>query len=119
MSKYKVLLAGCLAGLGLGGCATPVDHHVRVADWPALKVIEHHVDEKELRDQCSRFVGPLSTAMGCTVFLFGERQAHIFVSKDFPSDSILEHERLHATGHDHLGSSALQRMWQAWKTTDR
>jgi hypothetical protein len=119
MSKNKervcgvmgAVLAGCLA---LGGCVTPVDQHVRVADWPALKVVEHRVEEKELRDQCSAFVGPLSSPVGCTVFLFDKGQAHIFVSKDFPSDWALEHERLHAAGHDHVGSTALQSMWQAW-----
>ena|SRR6266850_2277521 len=110
------VLAGCLA---LGGCAIPVNQHVRVADWPALKVYEHHVDERELRDRCSPFMGPLASPQGCTVFMFDQRQAHIFVSRDFPSESILEHERLHASGHDHIGSSVMQGMWQTWKVRNQ
>jgi hypothetical protein len=111
--------AGVLAPavlLVVQGCmVVPIDGHVRVPDWPELKVIEHHVVEAEMRDQCVRFAPPLTTAAGCTIFDFDRREAHIYVSKDFPNASVLRHERLHAAGHDHVGSDHLHRAWVAWK----
>jgi hypothetical protein len=98
----------------LSGCAG-VDSHRRVADWPALKVVEHHLSNREMRDHCAPYMGPLESPLGCTVFYFDLGEAHIYVSKEFPAQFVLEHERLHAAGYDHIGSGGMQAMLNAWK----
>ena len=82
---------------------------------PALKVVEYHVSEAEMRDQCARYMPPLVSPSACTLFYFDRHEAHIYVSKDFPSAQILAHERLHAAGYDHVGSRAMTRLWQTWR----
>jgi hypothetical protein len=101
------------ASLSFSGCS--VIGHTRVADWPELKVLEHHVAHQEMRDRCTRFVGPFMTPEGCTVFYMDQGEAHIFVSKDFPSRLVLEHERMHAAGYDHIGSSNMRQILARWK----
>jgi hypothetical protein len=113
---WRLLLLSLLPCLPLSGCVVMIDDHAAIADWPQLKIVEYHVGEAELRDQCARFAPPFTTAAACTLFYFDRREAHVYVSKDFPNPSILEHERLHAAGYDHVGSEAMQRLWQAWKT---
>jgi hypothetical protein len=44
---------------------------------------------------------------------------HIYVSKGFPSEHVLEHERLHAAGYDHIGSDKLKRILERWKARQR
>src|SRR4051794_32324158 len=93
--KRAVYGFGAVVLMCLSGCAA-VDSHQRVADWPELKVVEHHVSNREMRDRCAQYTGPLVSPMGCTLFYFDLGEAHIYVSKEFPSDFVLEHERLHA-----------------------
>ncbi len=109
---------GAVGLMCLSGCAA-VDTHQRVADWPELKVVEHHVSNREMRDHCAPFVGPLESPLGCTVFYFDALEAHIYVSREFPSDFVLEHERLHASGYDHIGSVALQTMLKDWRARSK
>jgi hypothetical protein len=97
----------------LTGCAV-IDKHEPVPGWPELKVVEHHVATEEMLERCQRFVR-FSVPEGCTYFYFDRSEAHIYVRKDFPAGWVLKHERLHAAGYDHLGSTAMQRMLEAWK----
>jgi hypothetical protein len=103
---------------GLAGCAT-IDSHQRIAGWPELKVIEHHVSNREMRDRCEPYVGPWMSAQGCTLFFLDRREAHIYVSKEFPSQPVLEHERLHAAGYDHVGSVAMQGILKNWQAQSK
>jgi hypothetical protein len=107
-----VLLAAAM--LFASGCTT-VDGHRKVEGWPELKVLEHHVSQQELFDRCIKAVPPLSTPEGCTYFFLNRGEAHIYVSKDFPNSRVLEHERLHAAGYDHMGSNGMQRMVDRWR----
>ena len=111
----KSAVALLLACLPLGGCFGLIDGHTRVPDWPELKVVEFHVAETEMRDQCARYMPPFVSPSACTLFYFDRHEAHIYVSKEFPSDLILRHERLHAAGYDHRGSSAMARLWRDWR----
>jgi hypothetical protein len=110
----KTVLGLLVLSAALGGCAV-IDQHQKVPGWPELKVIEHHVAGYEVRDRCSRYAPPFSMPLGCTLFYLDQSEAHIYVSKDFPSQWVLEHERLHAAGYDHVGSTAMQRMLEKWK----
>ena len=112
-SKAIGLLLACLP---LGGCAgLMIDAHTRVADWPALKIVEHHVGEAEMRERCARYAPAFTSPSACTEFYFDLHEAHIYVSKEFPSASVLAHERLHAAGYDHRGSDAMARLWRGWQ----
>lgn len=112
---YIALLGLCAS---LSGCAV-INQHARVADWPDLKVVEHHVSHAEMHERCKRFVGPLMSPAGCTLFYLDQSEAHIYVSKDFPNRYVLEHERLHAAGYDHIGSDNMQRVVERWKARQR
>lgn len=112
--KNRVWLS-LLAALPLSGCMLMIDSHVRVPGWPELKIVEHHVSEAGLREQCARFAPPLTTPAACTQFHFALREAHIYVSKDFPSPRFLAHERLHAAGYDHPGSTSMAGLWRDWQ----
>lgn len=110
----KICLAVLLAAGSLAGCSV-MNEHVRVPGWPELKIIEHHVTHAEMRDRCQRAVSRLANPEGCTYFYLDQGEAHIYVSKDFPSDMVLRHERLHAEGYDHVGSKNMLRVLENWK----
>lgn len=112
----KAVLNVAVLGAALAGCST-IDRHEPVPGWPELKIVEHHVAAQEMRDRCARFVPPYQFTEGCTIFHFDRSEAHIYVSKDFPSRLVLEHERWHAAGYDHVGSSAMRRMLEAWRAS--
>jgi hypothetical protein len=114
-TSLKLLL---LLSAALSGC-TIIDRREPVPGWPALKVVEHHVAHDEMRDRCSPTVSAFFAAEACTYFDFDKSEAHIYVSKDFPTDWVLRHERLHAAGYDHFGSSSMREMLESWKKSKR
>jgi hypothetical protein len=118
LSQHAVWGFGAAVVMGLSGCAV-MDAHQRVAEWPELKVVEHHVSNQEMRDRCVPYVGFGMSPMGCTLFFLDQREAHIYVSKDFPSQPTLEHERLHAAGYDHVGSGSMQAILKNWNAQNR
>jgi len=112
----KSILGLVVLSAALSGCAIMIDTQNRVPGWPELKVVEHHVAHEEMYERCRQFVPAYSAPEACTVYYFSRSEAHIYVSKEFPNDWILRHERLHAAGYDHVGSTAMQQMLEAWKT---
>ena len=112
--KQKAFFAAAaLLAAGLGGCSV-MNTHEPVPGWPQLKVVEHHVSHAEMRDRCARYVSPFSFPEGCTLFYLDRREAHIYVSAELPSPGVLEHERLHAAGYDHVGSTNMRRVLEQW-----
>lgn len=104
----KALLCGLVLGL-LAGCA--VMGHEKVVGWPDLQIIEHHVAHAEMLDRCSRYVGFGSMPMACAEFNFPAKRCDIWFSADFPpSQFVIEHEREHCLGFDHVGSTEMQAM---------
>jgi hypothetical protein len=97
----------------LTGCAA-IDKHEQVPGWPELKVVEHYVAAEEMLERCQQFAR-FSVPEGCTLFYFQRSEAHIYVRKDLPAPWVLKHERLHAAGYDHIGSTAMQRMLEIWQ----
>ncbi len=115
MKKNNVARSfGSLLVLVAAGCTT-IDEQVRVADWPELKVIEHYVSYSEMREHCAKYAGPLMTPLGCTEFDFDAGEAHIYVTPELPMRAVLRHERLHAAGYDHAGSTYMARLWHTWR----
>jgi len=117
--SFAARLTSSLLLLAAAGCTT-IDPHVRVADWPELRVIEHHVGYREMAAHCRKYVGFLMTPLGCTEFNFAAGEAHIYVTPDLPlGKNVLEHERLHAAGYDHVGSTQMAELWHKWEMTHR
>ena len=93
------------------GCST-MDHQ-RVAGWPELEIIEHHVAHAEMRSRCARYAGFGMSPLACAEFDLAARECNIWFSADFPPQRfIVEHERLHCAGYDHAGSSGMARLLQ-------
>lgn len=113
MNNTKVLALTALTAF-LPGC-TLMSTHEPVPGWPQLKVVEHHVTDREVRGHCQKYAPPLTIAQGCTIFFLDQGEAHIYVSRELPARWILEHERLHAAGYDHVGSVRMLRLLQTWK----
>ena len=111
----KRILGLAVLSAALTGCALTIDSHRPVPDWPALKVVEHHVAHDEMYERCRRFVPAFSAPEGCTLFYFDLSEAHIYVNKESPSRWVLNHERLHAAGYDHIGSDHMRRALEAWR----
>ena len=87
----------------LSGC-TIVGHH-KTENWPVLDIVEHYVPEKEMREVCSKYVSFGMSPQACAEFRFEFKRCDIWFSSDFPpTQSMIEHERLHCQGYDHLGS---------------
>ena len=102
-------MRAALLALALCGCATI--GHVKVDGWPELKVIEHHVRHVDMVDRCASYAG----TEGCALFYLSRGECHIYVSAEFPSARVLEHERLHCAGYDHMGSGNMRRMLKRWE----
>lgn len=108
VSFWKPLLFGLCLGI-IAGCA--MIGHEKVEGWPALEIVEHHVAHNVMRDRCAKYVGPGAFPEACAEFDFAAALCDIWFSADFPpSQSIIEHERLHCRGYDHIGSSAMKAM---------
>ena len=105
-----VTVAGVLIAGALLMACTMIGHE-RVAGWPALLIVEHYVSEFELRERCVPYVGFGMSPQACAEIHLTARTCHAWFSNDFPPPrAIVEHERLHCEGYDHVGSSHLQRL---------
>ena len=103
MRKTLALIAALAAGCSVIG-------HERVEGWPALEVVEHYVPHAQMRDRCAPYVGFGMSPEACAEFDLVHRKCHIWFSADFPPQKfIIEHERMHCAGYDHVGSSNMAR----------
>lgn len=92
----------------LTGC-TAINGHKRVDGWPELTVREHRVPHAQMRDRCSRYAPWWGSAEACAEMNLATGTCDIWFSADFPPQSfIVEHERLHCQGYDHIGSTVLR-----------
>lgn len=78
-----------------------------------LKVIEHYVPQEEMKDRCMTSAW---NAIACTEIIFERGEANIWFSNDpMPGKAIIEHERLHTRGYDHIGEATLHDKWKDYK----
>ena len=104
MPRTIFLLAALLAG------CTTIEKHERVEGWPKLQIVEHYVPNSVMRDKCAPYVGFGMSPEACAEFNLYTRTCHIWFSADFPPPRfIVEHERMHCAGYDHVGSSNMAR----------
>jgi hypothetical protein len=105
-----------LAFLLLGACSTV--GHERVEGWPELTIVEHRVSASEMYDRCRKYVGFGALPMACAEFNLATRRCDIWLIQGFAPRSIVEHERLHCRGHDHVGETSMRDFlarWQAYQ----
>lgn len=108
------LVAAALFLLFASGCTTV--GHERVAGWPQLRIVEHHVPHHVMRERCVRYAPPGMSPEACAEFYFAEAECHLWFSADFPPPrSIIEHEHLHCRGHDHIGEGTLKQILANWR----
>jgi hypothetical protein len=104
MGRSFAILAALIAG-----CTTM--NHERVEGWPALQVVEHYVSHNDMRARCSRYVGFGMVPVACAEFDLAGGRCHIWYSSELPpSRFIVDHERLHCAGDDHVGSVSMQQI---------
>jgi hypothetical protein len=105
----------CLAILAvvLAGCTT-MDHE-RVEGWPELEIVEHYVPGQAMHERCRKYVTFGSLPLACAEFNLAAKRCDIWYSTDFPpTRSIIDHERLHCAGYDHVGSSGMRQLLQRY-----
>ena len=110
-----------LAASAAAGCTTV--GHVKVEGWPRLEVVEHRVPHKVMRERCGRYVpNALLEANACAEFDLASGRCNIWYSVDSPpSQAVIDHERLHCEGYDHVGSGSMRDLlerYNEWKASE-
>jgi hypothetical protein len=105
------------AVLLLAGC-TMIDDAKRVEGWPDLVVVEHYVSYEQMRARCNRYVGPGMTPLACAEFHFGAGECHLWFDEE-PAQWVIEHERKHCLGFDHVGDTTMTKMLRDWEGRDK
>lgn len=93
--------------------ACSVIDHQRVEGWPELQVVEHRVPAEEMVARCQKYVGAASLPLACAEFKLAARRCDIWLSESFAPRAVVEHERLHCAGYDHVGSTNMKRLLEA------
>ena len=98
----------------LAGCT--INSQTRVEGWPKLTVVEHYVPYANLFDQCQKYASLGSVVEACAEFDLRAGRCDIYYNADFPpSQRVIEHEREHCLGHDHIGGTELQDLLDEWR----
>lgn len=115
--RFAFLVAGFVLGIlvcAMKGCT--VVGHQRVEGWPQLKVVEHHVPHKDMRDVCQQYAPFGSPVEACAQFFFDRGECHVWFSADFPPQQwIKDHEYLHCQGFGHVGDNSMRDFLARWR----
>lgn len=99
----------------LSGCVmVKMDYsYAPPADWPKLEEKLHYIEAIDFPKFCGKL--PLfKHADGCSVVNFEYEVCYIYLVKK--DDELLEHERGHCRGFDHVGQAGVSlRAWERWK----
>lgn len=95
-----------LSFLLLNACTTV--GHEKVEGWPELAIREHHVSAGEVYERCSKYVAFGMIPLACAEFNLGTRRCDIWYIDGLATRSVVEHERLHCQGHDHVGETGMR-----------
>ena len=74
--------------------------------WPTLAVTKHYVSQKEMRDQCSRWISGLFDA--CAVVNLKNETCDIWINAEVADAELMRHEETHCKGYDHAGATDLR-----------
>lgn len=109
--RWHLGSAASLAFLALVLSACTIVAHEKVVGWPRMEIVEHYVPTQEMRERCAPYVAFGMLPEACAEFNFATNRCDLWFSADFPPPaSIVEHERLHCTGHDHIGQRTMAEM---------
>ena len=101
MRRAYVLLAALLSA-----CSTM--EHERVEGWPELQIVEHRVVAETMFERCRKYAGFGSVPLACAEFNLATRRCDIWLSESMAWPTIVEHERLHCRGYDHVGDTNMR-----------
>ena len=90
----------------LAACTTV--GHEKVEDWPELEIVEHRVSSAQMYDRCRKYVAFGMLPMACAEFNLATQRCDIWLVEGFAPRPIVEHERLHCQGHDHVGETSMR-----------
>ena len=71
-------------------------------------IVEHHVSAGEMYERCRKYVAFGMLPMACAEYNLATRRCDIWLIEGFAPRSVVEHERLHCQGHDHVGETAMR-----------
>lgn len=114
--EWSLLLSAWLSV----GCTVINVHQEPPQDWPELEIIYNKVDFWTLQKECGT-IGPmflLFQSLGCAWIRFDEMTCNVYYYSGLDSDSkvsVIEHEKMHCHGYDHIGSKTLYNAWEAYK----
>jgi hypothetical protein len=97
-----------LALLAAPLCACGTMDHEKVDGWPELAIFEHRVPAETMREHCRKYAGFGSLLLACAEFNLAVGRCDIWLSESFAPRLIIEHERLHCWGYDHVGSTYMR-----------
>jgi hypothetical protein len=91
----------------------------RLEGWPMLRIVEHRVSEFELRERCTPYMGFGFAPQACAEIYLSDLTCHVWLSASFPPPRfIVEHERRHCEGYDHVRGKAVQRIWERYRRSE-
>ena len=96
-----VLLAAASAACSTVG-------HEKVEGWPELMIVEHHVPAGDMYERCRKYVAFGMLPMACAEFNLATRRCDIWYIEGFSPRAVVEHERLHCRGYDHVGETGMR-----------
>ena len=108
-----LLMIAALAAVS--GCATMIDEHRRIADWPEVEVRDNVVSFAEVIRRCSKYTSPLSwPPLACAEIHFDTKVCNIWRMEGADS-YVMEHEAAHCNGYQHPGDDTLAQAWKAYQ----
>ena len=111
MRYLLVLLTGCTSLVQMDLNNPPP------SDWPKLEEKIAYVAVSDLPKFCGAKKDPRH-AEGCSVVNFRYETCYIYLANKDPA--LLEHERLHCKGYDHVDQPNRSRnAWEKWKASSR
>jgi hypothetical protein len=108
VKRTLLVLAAALAGCTTIG-------HERVEGWPELVVTEYRVPAAQMRERCRKYVGFLQVPLACAEFNLAAKRCVIWLDAGYAPAWVVEHERLHCQGFDHVGSTAMRDFLVRWR----
>lgn len=108
-----------IALLALSGCATIDKHTPPPAEWPRLEVREHTVSTGAMLGKCyatlslpEKLIG--SIPLACAWINLALKTCDIYITAWSPQ-AVIDHEREHCLGMDHVGSSTLADLLRSYR----
>lgn len=113
MGAMKTAMALLAAALP---CACTTIGQQRLEGWPDLRIVEHRVSEFELRERCVPYVGFGVVPQACVEIYLSDLTCHIWLSESYPPPRfVVEHERRHCEGYDHVRGKTVQQIWERYR----